>query len=523
MSDAAPVLDFKSEDDFLLELSKTISADEVSLDQAWEAFGFGDKISIKYSRKGEPLKSAYLSLSELKHFIKLNRTTYWSPHTFTNPYKTTIENLDYYRAIGMDVDSKLDIYFWTKTNSTFKIWGDGEMYEGIPCPSIYNFSGWGYHPYWLLIEEKMDKKMKELVNFIVKLYQFKLSRIYENRLDRINRIQIFRVPESKTKTGGVCRSFLVNGYKRYKLLDLIKFAVTEEEYQVVLAYLAGDLDVADVYDILARYSREYFGEDIVVKRKVEFKIEDVKADLQNIDVFNPKTLGKFYHIVSNDNSIIKKDFVYRCLNIIRMQAPIYEGTRDLRLFGMCVALGKCGASRESVIKIAHLINDIFFDKPLSPVEVYNCYCNYDRYIRMREFRLREYFGIKKWYIYTKHPSTMTRKEAAKNASEISNKRTKKKVRIGFSELGFDMPIKRFCIAAEVSRQTYYRYINDGTLQLIINWFINVCNYQTIKNNDLTKFFRKCISGIGKFSSEQLVNLSDQYFLAVQSRSLAATP
>lgn len=520
-------LELAEEDLLLAELSEAISSIEVPLDRAWELFGFGEKISIKHATKDGKFGSAYVTIQELRTYIKKYPTVYWSPHRFTEPCKTKIDHLYYYQSISLDVDSKIDLYFWTKTKEIFSVWGGGGTYNGIPIPSVYSYSGKGYHPYWHIepIMVKDDKKLKELMHFSVKLFQYKLSVPYDGNLDNINRIQIFRVPESKTKYGGYCRSFAVKDYKRYNLFDLLKSALTEDEYNTVLAYLNDDLLLEDIHEILAKYAKVVEIPFEVRRRKKEPNIEAAidKTFSNEQDVFNPKSLGKFYHIIESDEKAKNRGFAYLCINTIKARTPIVEGERDNRLFGLCVALGKCDIQYNNIAKVAHLANESFCDPPLTDREVFNCYCNVYRYIRMRGTKLREYLGIKYWRVFRKHESTMTRKEAAKNASEISHKRSKKRVKDGFSELGFNVPVKKFCTTVDVSRTSYYRYIKDGTLAQIFNWFINICNYASVKDIKLIKLLRGAIYKIGAISSSELIAISDQYFLAVQSRSLAVIP
>lgn len=519
---------------------QALPSKEVSLKEMWDELALGDIIPIRVKNNSdEDLSPCWLNYNETIQAAKKYDTCFWVPQIFFGRFKATINQLKHFRCLAIDLDPKVDPLFWTKMLIILRAWGAGELFCGIPAPHFFNLSGNGIHLYWVMALESATKNIRLLADICLRLVMMKFSSIFASKIDTVHRVHCFRVPESKPKSGiGFCRAFKVlDNNNEYHLKDfLIQCFDDDKEKELVESFLKNKATHRDLLNSLSAYE-DGAGEKVNKKLKKnrkkstkkpidfntsykqtkEFKLEEDKFD--GVNQFNSDTIGIFSKIIDSEPSCIRKDFAKRLIYILKLQSPIKCGCRNNRLFGLSIGLAKCGCNKPFIEYLVDLINKYYCEEPMTEKEVSCCYVKPDDFIYVTERKLREYLGIKKWLVFVKHETTMTRKQAAEKASSSSHKVTIKKLIDGYSELGFDVSISKLCEYTGVSRQTYHRYKKSGILtQEVFGYFINCCNYNDSKLNDLINSMSVENKNNSVFKEESRV--TDQYLLAMRSESMA---
>ena len=530
-ADDSLVLDVGNiEQDMPFYLMQGLPSREIGLLDTWKLLDIGNRITLRFGTRKDKsdLTQRFYTYQETVEVIKKYPTVFWVPQLFSNPFSATIRSMKVIRSICVDLDCKVDALFWTKTRDMFRAWGEGRTVAGVPAPSLVIFTGNGIHLYWLLAPEAITFKLKMVARITQRMLQLKLSSLFDSLVDPIHIVQALRIPESKTKSGDMCRAFQVqNGFEGQTLCQLATQFFSDEEVRVMNAYLQGEVKFKDFNAIL----REHGLKSIVKasSKEVEDSVSDeppVIADYPLTEIteeFNPKSIGVFSSLIDKEPSIMKKTFAKKCVYSIKVQSPLPEGVRDNRLFGLAVALAKCGTKREVLCRIVNMVNEMYCKEPLTPQEVHCTTVNPYKYIRMTEGTLRMQLGIANWPKFSPYKSKMTRKDAAKVAYKLNHKRTVHKLREGYNDLGFDVAVKKLCAHAEIARSTFYNFKDNGILQQeVLNWFINVTNYERLRDSKLLSYLRQSQKQLGNAVDSEEFDI-EQFLLAVQSREMADIP
>ncbi len=533
LADDSLVLDIGNVDhDMPFYLMQRIPSREIGLCETWKLLDIGDRITLRFGARKDKsdLTQRFYSYQEAVEAIKKFPTVFWVPQVFSNPFSATIKSMKVIRSICVDLDSKVDSLFWTKTRDVFRTWGEGQTVNGIPAPSLVVFTGNGMHLYWLMSHELANFKLKTVAKIVQRLIQLKLSSLFDSQVDPIHIVQALRMPESRTKSGDTCRVFYVeNGFTGKTLHQLASQCFTPEEIMLMNGYLDGSVKFTDFHGVLKTYGlkssektvKEVKDEDDPITLYDSQELVD-QSLVDMTDSFDPRSIGKLSSIIDKE-LIMKKSFIKKCIYSIKVQSPLPEGVRDIRLFGLAVALAKCGAKHEVLCRIVNLVNEMYCKEPLLPKEVHCATVNPYKYINMTEMTLRLYLGISNWPAFTKYESKMCRKDAAKIASKVNHERTVHKLRGGYCDLGFKVGIKELCSYAEIARQTYYNFKKNGSLQQeVFNWFINNANFERVRDSKILSFLRKMRKNLSNIINSDGFEI-EQYMLAMQSSELADLP
>lgn len=515
-------------------LMRELPATEIGLLDAWKLLDIGKRITLRFGPckdKEDGLSQRFYTHTEAVEVIKNYPIVFWVPQLFSNPFAARVKYMKVVRSIVVDLDDKVDPFFWTKTRDLFRAWGKGDLVGGIPCPNFFTSTGHGLHLYWILTKEDATDKLKDVAKILQRLIQLKISTYYEHPVDKIHIVQALRVPESNTKSGGRCRAFKIHNSQEMSILELANQCFSESEIDTMEKYL-NDEHTFDVFTNILEPHAVRVG----IKKKdscscSEPTIEDAQQPIPTPthslveikDEFNPTSIEEFSSIIDNEPSIRNKMFAKKCVYSLKVQAPIQEGFRDDRLFGLSVGLAKCGTRKKVLCRLVNMANVSFCYKPLSQKEVSNCTVRPYKYIYMTDPSLREQLGIQNWPMFSNYESTMTRKDAAKVASNVSHERAIVRLREAYSVYGFNIDVKKLCEYAEISRQTYYNFKKKGVLRDIFNWFINLSNYESIHNTHLVEQIIQMKQQINTANIESGSHEIDQFALAVQSKAMADCP
>jgi hypothetical protein len=453
-------------------LASAINGKYCTVTETWEKIGLPTILPCSIFPNGIQ-KRIYCSLQQVLDQLDKQDTFFWVPHTFNMIYEATIDALEEYRVFALDLDSKIDPFFWTKTRDLFQIWSRGEKIANIPAPTFFIWSGNGVHLYWVFDKQFTTEQIKGIVRVLHKIIQYKISAFYKEIMDRTSIVQPFRIPDSKTKNGKRCKCYEVSGGFKGNILDFARECLTDSEMHLLSLYIEDDIEYTDFYMCVSPYA-----EAIGIKppdKKVE-RPDDLVVTVtedRDLDIFDKKSIGRFARMIDSDPTIIKKAFAMKCIYALKKQAPLQMGCRDLRLFGLSVALGKCGTKIDTLIAIVNIANETFCETPMSYKDLRNCYVDPYKYKHMKSGRLMEYLGISRWAAFFKRTSTMSRSDAGKNAAQCAKRNTMNKIKNALILVGFGTTITQLCKVANVSRQTYFRYRKQGVLKDIYDWYLSI--------------------------------------------------
>lgn len=530
LDDDSLVLDFGTISDLPSKVMRGTSSREIFLREAWEILELGTHLRfLRKHNDNEKLKPFWLTYEEVIRSIQEYSTYFWLPYGFNDVDHATIAAMNKFSVLVLDIDSDVDLMFWKRTRDQIIRWIAGETLFGIPAPTMICFSGNGIHPYWKMFPFTINKRMKHVAKVIHYVFRCKLSMFYTRKpLHKLNFNQSYRIPESMTKAGDVCKAFVLDNGFNGSFEDLIRCSVTVDEATLLLEYIDGQHSVEELIAIQSKYGILSGIEKPEKEKQPSEETENciectVERELgpNETDIFNQAIISKYAEIIDADSATIKKNFAKRVVFALRCQSPISEGNRTLRMLGLAIALSphKAGTSHESMIKLVNLANDQFCNPPLMNYEIANICKDPDQYKYCSERRLKEFLGIKNWPVFIKRETTMTRQEAGKNAAVITQHRCMQKLVKSYLELGFGANISLICNHAQISRQTFFRYRDSGILRAVFNWFIECGNLDHNALSQLRRHLFRFKNDLGRLDETES-NKIKEFLLNIQINSLS---
>lgn len=461
------ILDIGLVDDIPSSIMNSFDHTEIGLREAWDILGVGERIHCMCF-KGAFSKPCILTYDQALEAIKKYDTITWIPHDFSNSHNSRIIDLYHYRTLTLDLDSKVDPMFWTKTRDMIRSWGLTGVYMGIPAPKMILFSGNGLHLYWFLNKRYDNARFTDVVKVILRFFQLKISSFYESHIDFVHIVQSYRLPSSKTKDGEICKSFIIDNAKsEYDIFELASFLIDKKHHSRLLDYLDGTGTLDDIFSILDPLAEAIGIKVKDTEDKIAARKEYRKPDSTVVDAFDGRGLGRISDLIDNNPVAVNKQWAKKCVYVLKTKSPIPCGKRNNMLFTLAVCLAKCGFDKESIADIVDIANQWYCEVPMHPWEVANCYAKPHDFTFMRESTIKERFEIYYWPSYNRKPSVMTRTEAALKASKTSNESAIQKLKQAYLDLGVNVKVRPLCKHAGISAQTYYRYKRNGTIDSIL--------------------------------------------------------